>query len=438
MPSAAPSPRRAQITNAMITLLARDGVGGATMRALAAETGLTQGVLHYHYAAKEDMVLAALAAIEARLDARLQRVAAADPLDTLVDALLAPQDADPATTEALAAWVSIGDAAQTEPGIRRAWGDALGRLHAAFRSRILLRAPRLDPGQADALAAAAVSQVEGAWRIGRIAPWAMPPGVAASTLRVLLAAALGAGAGPFPSATAAAPPPPAVPRRVALGVRLRPQDRRWFDALVAASPLALPDAVWSAVAAAYTAPDRHYHSLEHLAELARWWREVAVGLGWTDPRSAWLALLFHDAVQARTGPPGEDESRSAALLAALLPDTEAAEQLIRLTASHGARPDTLGGDAALFLDCDVAILGAAPARFARYERQIAAEYAPLVPAELYRAGRRAFLERLARQPRIFASDWFHQRLDARARANLATALGADAGPADGHRGTLSP
>ena len=45
--------RRDQIAHAMIRLLARHGVAGATMRALATETGLTQGVLHYHFAGKQ-------------------------------------------------------------------------------------------------------------------------------------------------------------------------------------------------------------------------------------------------------------------------------------------------------------------------------------------------------------------------------------------------
>ncbi len=417
--------RREQIAAAMVVLLARHGVHGATMRALASETRLTQGVLHYHFPAKPDMVIAALGALEAGLRDRLERAAGRDPLDALVDALLAPQEEPAASPHAVAAWVAIGDAAQTDAQIRVAYGDALARLHEAFRSRIAVRAATrgrtLGTGEAEALAGAAVSQVEGAWRIGRGAPWAMPSGVAASTLRQLLGAVLGSEVtGDYPAAPQAAASRPApLPEP---SVRLRARERRWWEALVATSPVALPPSVWAAVAAAYTARGRHYHTLEHLAELAGLWREIAAGPGWQDPRSTWLALLFHDAVQERTGPPGEDEDRSAALLAALVPDTAAAERLIRLTASHGADRTGLDADAAHFLDADLAILGAAPTRFDRYTSQIAAEYASIVPMELFRAGRAAFLARMLTQPRIFASDWFHAHRERRARANLRRAL----------------
>jgi len=45
-----------------------------------------------------------------------------------------------------------------------------------------------------------------------------------------------------------------------------------------------------------------------------------------------------------------------------------------------------------------------------------------VPDDLYRAGRRAFLESMLARPRIFASDFFHARLDAAARDNLQRVL----------------
>lgn len=207
-----------------------------------------------------------------------------------------------------------------------------------------------------------------------------------------------------------------------LGIRLRARDRACLDRLVRISPIALSPAIWGAVAAAYTAPGRYYHTLEHLAELAASWEAVAAGPGWRDPRASWLALLFHDAVYDVAAGPGVSETRSAALLAALLPETAEPERLIRLTAAHGHEPPDLDADAAHFLDADMAILGAPPARFARYEAQVAAEYAPVVGMDAFRAGRRAFLSGLAAKPRIFGTPFFHDRLDAPARANLARAL----------------
>ena len=185
------------------------------------------------------------------------------------------------------------------------------------------------------------------------------------------------------------------------------------------SPVALTDKIWLRLADSYQQPHRHYHSLQHLQEMAQHWARVAADPGWKDPRSTWLALLFHDVVYDPMASPGQNEAQSAALLATLLPHTEVAQRLIQLTATHGtAAAETLDGDAALFLDCDLAILGAEPERFAEYERQIAAEYVPFVGAEAFQLGRAAFLQKLRDQPRLFHSALFHGRLDAAARRNL--------------------
>ncbi len=98
--------------------------------------------------------------------------------------------------------------------------------------------------------------------------------------------------------------------------------------------------------------------------------------------------------------------------------------LIELTARHGRlSAAAVDAEAALFLDCDMAILGADPAGFAAYDRAIAEEYRGVVPGWLYRRKRRAFLQTVLAQPRIFLSDWFHARYDAAARANLGQAVG---------------
>jgi predicted metal-dependent HD superfamily phosphohydrolase len=71
----------------------------------------------------------------------------------------------------------------------------------------------------------------------------------------------------------------------------------------------------------------------------------------------------------------------------------------------------------------MAILGAAPYRYDAYEKGIAEEYSAL-PAEVFAAGRRAFLGRLIEGDRLFLSGSFHQLLDGPARNNLQRALTA--------------
>jgi predicted metal-dependent HD superfamily phosphohydrolase len=191
---------------------------------------------------------------------------------------------------------------------------------------------------------------------------------------------------------------------------------------------AVDDALLALVARAYATPDRAYHGLDHVEEVLVEFDRVASLVGWTQPLEVYLAILFHDAIYV----PGahDNEQRSAELARAtiprFLPDADVARvaTLIEKTAVHGKLgPRDVDRDEALFLDCDMAILGAAPARFDDYDAAIAKEYSA-IPRELYTRGRRAFLERLLESERIFLSDFMHERLDAAARANLRRALGA--------------
>ncbi|MBF5045855.1 hypothetical protein FGE12_25825 [Aggregicoccus sp. 17bor-14] len=182
-----------------------------------------------------------------------------------------------------------------------------------------------------------------------------------------------------------------------------------------------------AVLAAYAEPQRAYHDVRHLADVVARWAEVAEENGWTHPREVYLALLFHDAVYVPGAHDNEEASAQLALrmLGAEMPevDAEHVAHLVRLTARHGhLSPSDVTGEEALFLDCDMAVLGAAPDAYDTYERDIAREYAA-VPPEMFAAGRRRFLEGLLEQERIFLSQRFHARLDEAARENLERALG---------------
>lgn len=189
-----------------------------------------------------------------------------------------------------------------------------------------------------------------------------------------------------------------------------------------------PAEFWEQLFAAYQTPPRYYHTIDHVAEVASHFDRVATDLAWQRPDEVLLAILFHDAIY-RAG--ASDNERASADLARtcierFLPsadiDRQRVAELIELTASHGRRDGPVDGDAALFLDCDMAILGAAPADYRRYAAAVAREFQPHIPEAMYRAGRQAFLARVLMSPRIFLSEYFHDRLDAAARANLAEEL----------------
>lgn len=183
---------------------------------------------------------------------------------------------------------------------------------------------------------------------------------------------------------------------------------------------------------AYASPPRAYHSFEHIREVVE---QFSLVRDWRQPNEVFAAVLGHDVIYVAGAK--DNEARSAEWMCSLLKqaglDTlmnlERVGELILLTARHGRlQPADLAmdPDAARFLDCDMAILGAPPARFAEYDAAVATEYrgamSALTFATAYKMGRAKFLKQLLASERIYLSDEFHKRLDAAARLNLRQAL----------------
>ena len=201
-----------------------------------------------------------------------------------------------------------------------------------------------------------------------------------------------------------------------------------------APPVMLPEGQFAELAIAYSTPPRAYHNNQHVQEVLRHYAEVDAGPGWSFPVETYFAVLYHDAIYEAGST--DNETRSAALAVAAIErwlpdagiDTARVAELIEFTARHGQFvPDDFGegakaDDARHFLDCDMAILGAEPAVFDAYDRSITAEYRGHVPGWLFKLNRRRFLKALLAKPRIYLSDYFHQRYDAPARANLRRAV----------------
>ena len=199
----------------------------------------------------------------------------------------------------------------------------------------------------------------------------------------------------------------------------------WHETWLSAGARTLDAALHDALIASYQEPRRAYHTLQHLREalalLPRW---AAAG---PNPARVALALWFHDAVydpQAR-GHVNERRSaawaRAAAWAAGTSDETAEALHALVMATCHDAEP--IGPDAQLLVDIDLAILGAAPARFDEYERQVRAEYAH-VPDEAFREGRRRVLQQFLERPVIYRTPQAQGALERRARANLARSIAA--------------
>ncbi len=195
--------------------------------------------------------------------------------------------------------------------------------------------------------------------------------------------------------------------------------RAWTDL-----PLAPPPGLHEQLITAYQEPQRHYHSLQHLSECLAHFATVRDQA--RHPGEVALALWFHDAVYDVKGVSNERLSADWAVRVLQAAGADVAmqgrmERLIMATQHGAAAPALDEPDQQLLVDIDLAILGAAPERFAEYDRQVRAEYR-WVPGIIYRMKRKAVLQSFLARPRIYGTAHFQQRYEAQARRNLAAAV----------------
>ncbi|ESW71674.1 hypothetical protein X769_03800 [Mesorhizobium sp. LSJC268A00] len=186
-----------------------------------------------------------------------------------------------------------------------------------------------------------------------------------------------------------------------------------------------------ALSALYQAPDRHYHNLAHIEALLALADEYRASLH--DSGAVEAAIWFHDAIYDSRAK--DNEARSAALAQDKLAARTDPERLGRIaamivaTATHelpSLQPRCLADenalrDAALFLDMDLAILGASADAFDAYEQAVRREYG-WVEEPMWRAGRGAILKTFLARQHIFHTQEFRQRFEPQARQNLARSL----------------
>jgi predicted metal-dependent HD superfamily phosphohydrolase len=184
-----------------------------------------------------------------------------------------------------------------------------------------------------------------------------------------------------------------------------------------------PAGLLHALLAAYAEPQRCYHTQQHLAECLAHFEAVQNQA--QHPAEVEFALWFHDAVYDVKAK--DNELRSAQWAVQALGQADLAEsqggrvhELIMAT-RHEALPEH--GDTRLLVDIDLAILGADPERFAEYDAQVRAEYA-WVPWPIYGIKRRQVLQGFLQRSAIYATPYFHARLEQQARTNLHRSLAA--------------
>ena len=179
--------------------------------------------------------------------------------------------------------------------------------------------------------------------------------------------------------------------------------------------------VYRALVTGYGEAHRAYHNLAHIQHVLTEFdavHELA-----EDPDAVEFALWCHDVVYDIG--PGDNEAESAlfareALLGFGLNEkwADRVSGLI-LATRHDVSPNDL--DAQLVVDIDLSILGQSWERFDVYEAAIRSEFAPVIEARGvagFNAGRAAILKRFLARPAIYTTDYFREKYEQQARANL--------------------
>lgn len=175
--------------------------------------------------------------------------------------------------------------------------------------------------------------------------------------------------------------------------------------------------VFNILVAAYTQPDRHYHNLNHIDRLLT---TIDRTESLQNPTAVRLAVWFHDFVYDSQA--SDNEAQSAKSAEELLTNIgisseliDRVQQLILATQGHQIDPDD--PDRCIFLDADLAILGADPVEYQAYMRSIRREYSWASDAA-YKVGRIQVLESFLQRDRLYYSDILGDELESIARLNL--------------------
>ena len=169
----------------------------------------------------------------------------------------------------------------------------------------------------------------------------------------------------------------------------------------------------------YNEAHRYYHTLQHLAECFHEFDQIRALA--EHPVEVELALWFHDAIYDTHRHDNEERSAQWAVATISRSSPPAAKRVYALVMATRHEAQAQGIDTNILVDVDLSILGAGAQRFDEYEAQVRREYA-WVPETRYRSGRRKILSGFASRARVYGTEFFFERYEARARANITRAL----------------
>jgi TetR/AcrR family transcriptional repressor of bet genes len=177
--------RRAEITGALLAVIARHGYDKATIQAIAAQAGLAPGLIHYHFENKQEILVSLIGALAQAAHTRYVAVLGeqVEPFERLRAYLRARLGlGEGAAPDIVSAWVMIGAEAVRQPEVRAVYRQMIADELALLTTLLTdcLRARERDTRGAATLAAGLAAMIEGAYQLSSAAAQVLPAGYAAT------------------------------------------------------------------------------------------------------------------------------------------------------------------------------------------------------------------------------------------------------------------
>ena len=185
--------------------------------------------------------------------------------------------------------------------------------------------------------------------------------------------------------------------------------------------ISLNEDTHQALVKAYSEKHRRYHTGAHINATLKH-LDTVTDLA-NDSCEIEIALWFHDAIYKPFS--ANNELDSAVWASKFLSDNAVGKDRIDrvhnliMATIHTA--ETEGNDQLLMVDIDLSILGTEAAVYDQFEKDVRYEY-KLVPYFLYRKKRKEILVNFLELDRIYQYDFFYEKLEKQARANLVSAI----------------
>ncbi len=195
---------------------------------------------------------------------------------------------------------------------------------------------------------------------------------------------------------------------------------RWQQ-LMGKLDISLNEDTYHALVKVYSEKHRRYHTGAHIDATLKH-LDTVTDLA-NDSCEIEIALWFHDAIYKPFS--ASNELDSAVWASNFLSDNEVAKDRIDrvynliMATLHTA--ETKGNDQLLMVGIDLSILGAKPAVYDQFEKDVRYEY-KFVPYFLYRKKRKEILDSFLERDRIYQYDFFYEKLEKQAKINLKNAI----------------